>query len=136
MTRLSQRGEVSDDLFELDLPVHVEQDRDLDGILVVGGFADLGCPLKVDNGFHAATDSVDDAISRCSTSVPRTVTSALTQGASWAQIGAGLGLPDPWEFVAQLPGRGELSAIVSVLPPPVLMVAWRHLRDCIDPACR
>jgi hypothetical protein len=38
------------------------------------------------------------------------------------------------EFLAQLSGRGELSAIVvSVLPPPILMVDWRHLRDCIGP---
>ncbi|MDV6247881.1 hypothetical protein [Rhodococcus opacus] len=38
------------------------------------------------------------------------------------------------EFLAQLPGRGELSAIVvAVLPPPILMVDWRHLRDCIGP---
>jgi len=36
------------------------------------------------------------------------------------------------EFLGQLPGRGELSASVSVLPPPILMVDWRHLRDCID----
>ena len=37
------------------------------------------------------------------------------------------------EFLAQLPGRGELSAIVVSVLPPILPGVWRHLRDCIGP---